>query len=200
MKEWLTLLREKGPFVELLEFDVEDCFLNTPRQLVMEALAFWLQYPYSRRRVQCFAINKDGKAEDYVGKPSSIHFWELPANFVVAAVRWELEHNDLFEAASEDGKRSVLRQVKGLPIGGHLSAQLVELVALYREQTAPWPAELAGRLSSRYRDNFFVVLPPGAGGGDGWFGGFSFTAFADACEAGGQGCSDEVPRTMVDLL
>ena len=52
---------------------------------------------------------------------------------------------------------AVLRQHKGLPIGGHLSASLVELVALHRECTQPRPLALSPVLSARYRDNFFVV-------------------------------------------
>ena len=53
----------------------------------------------------------------------------------------------------------VLQQDKGLPIGGgHLSAALVELVALFRELTQPWPPLLESKLTMRYRDNFFVAL------------------------------------------
>ena len=73
------------------------------------------------------------------------------------AVKWELQHNSLFEVLGESGKFVVLQQDKGLPIGGHLSAALVELVALYREYTQPWPLLLGGSLTMRYRDNFFVA-------------------------------------------
>ena len=34
--------------LELAEFDVEDCFLNTPRQMIMEALNFWQSYQFRR--------------------------------------------------------------------------------------------------------------------------------------------------------
>ena len=44
-----------------------------------------------------------------------------------------------------------------MPIGGHLSAVFVELVALRREFEA-WPPLLLNCPTTRYRDNFFVVL------------------------------------------
>jgi hypothetical protein len=54
----------------------------------------------------------------------------------------------------------VLRQVAGLPMGGHLSAALVELVALQRELEQCWPEVLLGLPTARYRDNFFVACSP----------------------------------------
>ena len=77
----------------------------------------------------------------------------------MVVVRWELDHNDLFEVSNgTGGERWVLQQVGGLPMGGHLSASMVELVALHREFVRPWPARLMGVPTSRYRDNFFAFL------------------------------------------
>ena len=54
----------------------------------------------------------------------------------------------------------VVGQRKGLPIGGHLSAAYVELVALKREyEVCSWPASVEGLRTARYRDNFFVAVP-----------------------------------------
>ena len=72
-------------------------------------------------------------------------------------VEWELNANSELEISSGSGLE-VLRQVLGLPIGGHLSAALVELVALFRERTQPWPLFLQVFPTMRYRDNFFVAL------------------------------------------
>ena len=153
------MLSGRADVKQLVEFDVEDCFLNTPRELVMLSLQFWLTYPFKRRRtLQCFAISKDCKAEDHVGKPCSQHFWDLPVVVVRATVEWELTYNSCFEVADGAGNCRVLEQVKGLPIGGHLSAALVELVALYREYSQPWPTVLGPHLTARYRDNFFVAV------------------------------------------
>ena len=75
---------------------------------------------------------------------------------LVALVEWELNENATFGVLGNNGERIVLEQHRGLPIGGHLSAALVELVALWREYTCQWPAALQGRATARYRDNFFV--------------------------------------------
>ena len=58
-----------------------------------------------------------------------------------------------------DGSVVVVQQRKGLPIGGHLSAAYVELVALRREYECTWPPMLVNTPTARYRDNFFVILP-----------------------------------------
>ena len=156
--QWLTLLAKQVSLTHLVEFDVEDCFLNTPRELILPALNFWLEYRFKRGRpARFFAISKDAKDEDHVGRPCSHHFWEISSDVVIATVQWELEHNALFEVLSEVSNTVVLRQDKGLPIGGHLSAALVELVALYRELLQPFPNMLCETITARYRDNFFVA-------------------------------------------
>ena len=74
------------------------------------------------------------------------------AMLVRAVVEWD------FEVVGADGSKECLRQATGLPIGGHLSAALVELVALHRGHTQSWPPMLSGLPSCRYRDNFFVAV------------------------------------------
>ena len=54
---------------------------------------------------------------------------------------WELNNNDTFEVQDNNGKRIVVQQRKRLPIGGHLSAAYVELVALRM------PMRLAGDIA-----------------------------------------------------
>ena len=104
-----------------------------------------------------FSLCKDGKKGDHIGRSFSCHFWELSATTVFNAISWELRENTFFEAI--DGPDfAVFYQRKGLPIGGHLSAGLVELVALYREFSS-WPEDLINCVTSRYRDNFFVAFP-----------------------------------------
>ena len=132
--------------------------MNTPRELLLPALNFSLEYRFKRGRpARFFAISKDAKDEDHVGRPCSHHFWEISSDVVIATVQWELEHNALFEVLSEVSNTVVLRQDKGLPIGRHLSAELVELVALYRELLQPFPNMLCETITARYRDNFFVA-------------------------------------------
>ena len=76
-----------------------------------------------------------------------MHYWELSAREVVAIVEWELRENLTFVVANSLGERVVLQQHRGLPIGGHLSAALVELVALWQEYTCEWPIALRDRAS-----------------------------------------------------
>ena len=107
----------------------------------MLALDFWLEFASGRTRQRpYFAISKDGKQGDYRGRPCSPHYEEL-------------EENAEFVALDSDGNKVRLKQSGGLPIGGHLSAALVELVALW---STPSPGH---RLFTRYRDNYFVALP-----------------------------------------
>lgn len=143
-----------------IELDVADCFLNTPRDAVISAIRFWASLLQQRsRRQPCFAISKDGKRGDHWGRPACIHYWALPLEDVLRCCQWELQHNAFFEASTPEGQTVVLQQQLGLPIGGHLSAAMVELVALHQELQHPWPASLAQLPSARYRDNFFVVIP-----------------------------------------
>ena len=92
-----------------------------------------------------------------MGRSFSCHYWELSAMTLLHAVDWELRENTCFEAIAGNSA-VVFSQRRGLPIGGHLSAGLVELVALRRE-FSHWPQALAGCATSRYRDNFFVAFP-----------------------------------------
>ena len=95
-QDWLAMLSEQRTATHLVEYDVEDCFLNTPRELVMPALQLWLNFAFKRRRVaDCFAISKYGKCDDYIGRPCSIQSWSINAAVVVAVVQWELENKQL---------------------------------------------------------------------------------------------------------
>ena len=158
--EWLGRLAETKGWWGCEEYDVADCFLNTPRDAVLAAVDFWLATTHSRsRRQPCFAISKDGKAGDHRGQPSSIHYYSITAEQLVEACRWDLDQNATFEVLVGHKRTVVVGQRKGLPIGGHLSAAYVELVALQRELQCPWPGLLAGLPKARYRDNFFMALP-----------------------------------------
>ena len=156
--EWLERLGPTMGWWGCEEYDVADCFLNTPREAVMDAVGFWLLTTAScSRRQPCFAISKDGKKGDHRGRPSSIHYWAITDAQLRAACAWDLLHNDLFEAQA-GADFVVLQQRRGLPIGGHLSAAYVELVALKCELQCDWPLPLTGCPTARYRDNFFVVV------------------------------------------
>jgi hypothetical protein len=157
-RRWIEVLSKHPEIAICAEFDVADCFLNTPIELVLKALDYWLQFSTLRTRQQpWFSISKDGKHADHRGRSCSVNFWEFSLRQVRFLVEWELAENSAFVVVAMN-KFRVLNQVKGLPIGGHLSAALVELVALYREHTVEWPTVLNTSLTSRYRDNYFLAL------------------------------------------
>ena len=136
-----------------------DCFLNTPRDEVLPAVRFWLDAVRRRGRT-FFSISKDNYKADYIGTATSVHLWCFPADELLLVEEWELANNDLFETSNGMADDWwVFRQVRGLPLGGHLSAAPVELVALHREYIRPWRQRLLGVTTSRYRDNFFALLP-----------------------------------------
>jgi hypothetical protein len=158
--EWIQHLSRFQQSWGCIEFDVADCFLNTPRTEVLAAVEFWATLLQARsRRQPYFAISKDSKRGDHWGRPACVHYWAIPLQHVLQCCQWELEHNASFEAVTPAGNKVVLQQQLGLPIGGHLSAAMVELVALRQEFQQPWPACLTQLPSARYRDNFFTVIP-----------------------------------------
>ena len=158
-QEWLERISHTNNWWGCDEYDVNDCFLNTPRHEVLLSARFWVaETGKLSRKQQCFAIAKDGKKGDHRGRPSSVHYWQITSEQLLLGFEWELHCNDCFEVQADEGSTVVLQQRKGLPIGGHLSAAFVELVALRREYECSWPAMLLQCPTTRYRDNFFVVL------------------------------------------
>ena len=68
--EWMQRLAVTKEWWGCEEYDVADCFLNTPPDAVLAAVEFWLLTTQRRsRRHPCFGISKDGKAGDHSGRP-----------------------------------------------------------------------------------------------------------------------------------
>ena len=103
-RRWIEQLVRAYSTNGCVEFDVEDCFLNTRREMVMDALSYWLSYQFRRTRQQPdFSISKDSKKADHRGKPCSTHFWEISAETVKAVVDWELRHNSTLAVVDASG-------------------------------------------------------------------------------------------------
>ena len=78
---------------------------------------------------QCwFALHKCDRKLDRMGKGSSCHYTNVTFAEVLAFVEYELTCNDIFVAGNR-----VLRQRRGLAIGGTCSAQLACLYCMYQE-------------------------------------------------------------------
>ena len=64
-----------------------------------------------------------------------MQYWSITCEQLSLAFEWNPNNNDTFEVHKGDGSVVVVvQQRRGLPIGGHLSAAYIELVAM-REDT-----------------------------------------------------------------
>ena len=73
-KDWLQRIGKTRGWWGCDEYDVADCFLNTPRNEVLESVRFLTSVAARcSRRQSCFAFAKDGKKGDHHDRPSSIH-------------------------------------------------------------------------------------------------------------------------------
>ena len=80
-------------------------------------------------------IAKHGKKGGHHGRPCSMQYWSITCEQLSLAFEWNLDNNDTFDVHKGDGSVVVVvQQRRGLPIGGHLSAAYIELVAM-REDT-----------------------------------------------------------------
>ena len=116
------------------ELDVVEMFPRLDRQKVLDALKAIHTLVGEARKVRgknrqcCFALHQhDGKL-DTMGKGSARHFTNVTFAEVLAYVEYELFSNDIFVAGTR-----VLRQRRGVAIGGTCSAQLACLYCMYQE-------------------------------------------------------------------
>ena len=105
------------------EFDVEDCFLNTPRDEVLQMVDFCRSCYLAVRAASCtFRSARTTKLPTaYRMRRSYSTDWDVSSDLIAAIVRWEFT-----EKAVSNGRLVVLMPHRGLPIGGHLSAALGE--------------------------------------------------------------------------
>ena len=141
------------------EYDVADCFLNTPRKAVLASVEYRLRNTQERTRAQLRASPSAKIARQkiiavvlhrFISSRSRLSRCLPPARGIrtttTSSKRWP------------GADWVVLWQRKGLPIGGHLSVVYVELVALRREFLGEWPSALSGFPTARYRDTSFVAV------------------------------------------
>ena len=66
--EWIACLVNQPGTAAVAEFDVQDCFMNTPRDEVPQAVDFRLEaLPRRTRGKLYFSMSKDSKAADRMG-------------------------------------------------------------------------------------------------------------------------------------
>ena len=114
------------------EADMTDMFWNIPKGDVVPALHELFELLEGERRgcAEFFALHKSGeKALDRLGTASSADFRVISRQELLDFVSWDLHHNTGLVL----GPLLLKQGDRGVPIGGHLSAQLAELWALARE-------------------------------------------------------------------
>ena len=119
----------------LAERDIDNAYWELPKEGVYNSFKQASQQLRAHRGMRgnlFFSIAEGGERSlDRIGKAADGGFRAVPLEDVLKLVRWDLDHNTLFEM---DGW--VLNQnIKGVPIGGFLSAQLMCIGALIQEIT-----------------------------------------------------------------
>ena len=114
------------------EADMADMFWHIPKDDVVPSLnlIFTLLERERRGCAEFFSLHKSGeKTLDRIGTATCADFRVISRSELLAFVEWDLHHNTGLVLG-----QLLLRQGdRGVPIGGHLSAQLAELWALARE-------------------------------------------------------------------
>ena len=117
----------------LAERDIDNAYWELPKDGVLDAVtqaAQRVQKHGGMRGSFHFSIAKGGeRLLDRIGSATERHFRVVPLEDLLKFVRWDLYENTLFE-----WQGWVLNQnIKGVPIGGYLSAQLMCIWALVQE-------------------------------------------------------------------
>ena len=118
----------------LVEKDMADMFWEIPLEQVVLSLEWALASLAKKRRSTSltFAVSKADKHLDHIGSAASNAFLNVTQDLVTRFVRFDTYDNVLFVAGPV-----ILRQgLRGVPIGGFISAQLAEIWAIWREVTA----------------------------------------------------------------
>ena len=131
--------RPMSPFVKsgrpysMVETDMADMFWEIPLEQVVLSLEWALASLAKKRRSTSltFAVSKADKHLDHIGSAASNAFLNVTQDLVTRFVRFDTYDNVLFVAGPV-----ILRQgLRGVPIGGFISAQLAEIWAIWREVT-----------------------------------------------------------------
>ena len=130
----LKLIYGKDTRLELFQYDIENFFTNVTIQFVLEALSFFItNNPHVKNG---FWVHKRNKKLVFTQKPVfPQNFFHLSNQQLVDLVTFDME-NCIFKI----GKQCIMKQLRGLSIGGYLSSALAIMLANYAEHkslTAP---------------------------------------------------------------
>jgi hypothetical protein len=154
----------------LFELDVKEMFPRLDRNLVLESIEAVYELvrealrggTHGGRRVRVgsrginFAVHKHNRVLDRVGWGYVDEYVNVSWEEVMAYVRYDLFFNDLFVVGNR-----IFRQVRGIAIGGIISAQAAELFCMHREIL--WRGRGAGEqqaIRSKYLPAMSLPLDP----------------------------------------
>ena len=154
------LMRSHCPHsLSLWERDIDNAFWNLDKDKVLQGIKQACTVVKSYRKIRgdvFFSIAKGNlKSLDRMGKAAARHFRVVSSAELLSFVEWDMNQNNLFTLWG-----IVLRQqVKGVPIGGFLSAQLMCLCLLAVEYNFVHSPDRIAVLRP-ILDNWSPDLPP----------------------------------------
>ena len=117
----------------LAERDIDNAYRELPKAGVMDAVkeaAKRVSQYCGMRNGFSFSIAKGGeRLLDRIGCATERHFRVIPLSDLLKFVHWDLHEDTLFKWNG----RVLSQDIKGVPIGGHLSAQLMCIWAMVKE-------------------------------------------------------------------
>ena len=114
----------------LLEMDMDDMFWEIPPSEITSAIEWAFRKVAGKNRLFWASIHRGGlKEPDRKGTGSSSNFRSINEAEIKDYVAFDTKSNNLFHV----GPTTLRQGLKGVPIGGFLSAQLSEIWAIWRE-------------------------------------------------------------------
>ena len=111
----------------IFQYDIENFFTNVSLQIVAKAMQFFITD--NKEVASGFWVHKKNKKLVFVKEPDMVkNFMFISTSQLCLLIEFEMK-NCFFLL----GRKSVLKQIKGLSIGGHLSSALAIMLANYAE-------------------------------------------------------------------
>ncbi len=165
----LSLLQDQYTIPFVVETDVVEMFYEIPRQAIPEAVRFVCEFVISKvRKRRLFWAVHHQLTEVTWGHHDPRYYSNFSTASLLEYISFEIDDNKFFFGVDNNGKKVLLVQKLGVPIGGMLSAQLADCYCVWRtyfSSLLPRSVYLCYCVFSfRYRDNIlFLVLLDGFG-------------------------------------
>ena len=143
-----------------MELDIKDMFPSINKTALREALTYiykkFILFRNKRVRTEIiFSIHKKYRALDEMRSSLHKEFYQFSWSEVLISVLWDLQCNNMFYCRDK-----LFFQMKGVPIGGPMSAQLASLYCIACEyvQLSKGLHTISFYKIIRFRDNIILFL------------------------------------------